>query len=129
MSQPEYEFTELENKTFSNLAGAMKFVAIVQLFVGGLSFLGGGAQLLGGEIGLAASSVLQGVLFLLIGMWTLKAAGHVSKIVSTEGSDIMHLMMSMAELYKLYSLQRVLFVITLVIVAAAFVLGIFAALM
>src|SRR5207247_1780886 len=54
--------------------------------------------------GIAASSALNGLIYLLIGVWTRSAAGSFKKIVETHGSDISHLMEALSSLTKMYSL-------------------------
>jgi hypothetical protein len=52
-----------------------------------------------------------------------------SRIVKTTNSDIENLMIAMGELRKLYTLQYILAIITVVFIALAFILGIIGGLM
>ena len=101
-----YEFDEGENAVFSSLASGMKFVGVVLMILGALSIL----SALAGNFGAA----VNGVIYLLIGIWTRSAANSIRAIVDTEGSDIMHLMNAMGHLKKLFNLQKWLLIIGMV---------------
>jgi hypothetical protein len=73
--------------------------------------------------GIAVSSAVNGILYLLIGMWTRGAARSFQKIVDTTGRDIRHLMEALSELYKMYALIYTLIVIGLLVLIAS--LGVF----
>jgi hypothetical protein len=68
--------------------------------------------------GIAASTAVNGFLYLLIGVWTWSAAGSFKKIVTTQGSDIHHLMDALSSLNKMYGL-----IYTLIVVGLLFLLG------
>lgn len=70
------------------------------------------------------TTIIQGIIQLLIGIWTAKAATSFQLIVKTQGNDIENLMNALGELRKLYALQYWIFIIALVLV----VIGIVAAL-
>jgi hypothetical protein len=63
--------------------------------------------------GIAISSGATGLFYLLMGVWTRSAAESFRKIVTTQGSDIKHLMDGMTSLHRMYSLLYTLLVIVL----------------
>jgi hypothetical protein len=68
--------------------------------------------------GIAISSAVNGLIYLLIGVWTQSAAGSFQKIVDTQGSDINHLMNALSALNKMYSLIYTLIMIGLLCLLA-----------
>ena len=112
-----YEFTALENKRFTRLAGAMQFVAVLEVAAGLLVVFFAAPSAVAG---MRAQSVLDTLLPvagivvpLLVGAWTYRAGGHLRMIVRTQGDDIRHLMAAVGELTKLYILQIWLFLAAL----------------
>jgi len=73
--------------------------------------------------GIALTSGINGLLYLLMGMWTRSAARSFQQVVDTTGRDIRHLMDALSELNKMYSLVYTLIVIGLLVLIAA--LGLF----
>jgi hypothetical protein len=79
-----------------------------------------------GSIATLASLVQSGTLF-FIGIFTIRGAGHVACIATTEGADINHLMAAMNHISDLYALLRSLArlaVITAVVVIGASAAGV-----
>jgi hypothetical protein len=76
--------------------------------------------------GIAISTALNGLLYLLIGAWTRSAGGSFQKVVATQGSDISHLMEALSSLNKMYGLIYTLIVIGLVLFLATVGLFIYA---
>src|SRR5262249_49092846 len=68
--------------------------------------------------GIAISSAVNGLIYLLIGVWTQSAAGSFKKIVDTQGSDIHHLMDALSSLNKMYTLIYTIIVIGLLCLLA-----------
>jgi hypothetical protein len=85
----------------------MKIVAIIMMIFGAISVL----NILAGDIG----SALVGSLYIVIGVWTKSAAQSIQNIVNTEGNDIDHLMNAVKDLNKLYSLQKWLMIVAIVL--------------
>ena len=85
----------------------MKIVGIIMMIFGALSAL----NILTGDIG----SALVGGLYIVIGIWTKDAAQSIQNIVNTEGNDIDHLMNAVKDLNKLYSLQKWLMIVGIVL--------------
>jgi hypothetical protein len=119
----EYEFDSDEDSVFSGLASAMRFVGTASVVMGIVLFLG----VLGGDPLKIIGSIVQGVLSLVVGIWLRGASKSIHAITTTEGADISNLMTAMAELRKVYSLQRVLILVALGILAVALVVGLTAA--
>lgn len=99
----------------------MRFVSYFLIALGVLLILSGILSLRVGGL----SSIIQGIVQLLIGIWTTKAASSFQLIVKTQGSDIENLMNALGELKKLYTLQYWVFILALILV----VIGIVAALL
>jgi hypothetical protein len=126
MIQPittEYEFTATENQTIDDLAGKMRFVGLMSVILSVLVLGAAGVGLVFGGRGMTGQSlgnVLQGVMMMFVGVWTRSAAHRFQRIVDTQGHDISNLMRALEHLGRIYSLQRVLYLL----VGVGFVLAI-----
>jgi hypothetical protein len=69
--------------------------------------------------GIAISTGVNGLIYLLIGAWTRGASGSFKKIVDTTGHDITHLMEAVSSLHKMYSLIYTLIVVGILLFLAA----------
>ena len=115
-----YEFNNTQNQLIRQLAQKMRFVGYILLALGVLVIVAGIVNFrLGGF-----ATIIQGIIQLIIGLWTAKAATSFQLIVKTQGNDIENLMTALGELRKLYALQYWIFIIALSLV----VVGIVAAL-
>jgi len=115
-----YEFNNTQNQLIRQLAQKMRFVGYILLALGVLVIVAGIVNFrLGGF-----ATIIQGIIQLIIGIWTAKAATSFQLIVKTQGNDIENLMTALSELRKLYALQYWIFIIALILV----VVGIVAAL-
>lgn len=119
MTFQQYEFTGSQNELIRDLAKKMRFVSYFLIGVGVLSTIAGFLTVLRGGGG----SIINGIVSIVIGIWTTSAASSFQKIVDTQGNDIENLMLSLGELRKLYTLQYWLLIIALVILALVFVLA------
>lgn len=129
-----YEFNESQNELFADLAKKMNFVGILMLVGGIISLILGIVVIInvivnGAPLNGSLNSIIQGVFLIFVGTWTRKASMAFSRIVKTTNSDIENLMIAMGELRKLYTLQYILAIITVVFIALAFILGIIGGLM
>lgn len=125
-SGAEYEFNESENSLIGDLAGTMRFVGTVSVVLGVLMCLGGMATCMAGSSRTAGTGfgyLVQGLVVGIIGAWTRGAAAAFDRVVTTEGNDIANTMTALAELKRIYTLQKWLLIIALVLIALAFVLG------
>jgi hypothetical protein len=64
--------------------------------------------------GIALNLGVVGLFYLLMGGWTRSAGTSFEKIVSTQGSDISHLMTGLGSLRSMYSLLYTLLVVVLI---------------
>jgi hypothetical protein len=99
-----YEFSPEQNEVIARLAASMRIVGVLSLLAGGFLVLVGFYQLARGD----ASALIQGVPALVIGGFTLQAAGAFRQIVDAQGDDIGHLMTALAALRNLYRLQVII---------------------
>ncbi len=122
MADNGYEFTAEQNAVIRDLGRKMQGVGIFMIVLGVLSLAGFAVGLLGPRapnlvwIPIAA-------FFLLIGLWTVRAAREFRQVAETEGQDIPHLMTALEELRKFYTLHFWLFVVYLVLIVLT-ILGI-----
>jgi hypothetical protein len=120
-----YEFTAVENRRFTRLAGAMQIVALLQLAGAALAVvLAAPAALEAFEARRPLDTLLPiaGVgVPLFVAVWTWRAGGHLRLVVRTQGDDIRHLMAAIAKLTTLYILQIWLFLAALGFVAFSLV--------
>ena len=121
MESEHYEFSSSQNGLIKDLAGKMRFVSFFLIGLGILASIEGVAALTREGFG----KIVLGVIQIMIGLWTQKAAFSFGRIVDTEGNDIENLMRALGELRKLYTLQYWLYIIALVVGAIALVVGIF----
>jgi hypothetical protein len=114
----EYEFTGEQNDIIGDLAKKMHFVGIMGMLVGlALLATAVGAVLRGR--GAAPIALTMGVTSLLVGAWTRTASISFQRIVETEGRDIENLMGALAELRRIYALQRILLIVVLLFLVLA----------
>lgn len=125
MEEKTYEFTAAQNHLIGTLAKRMKFVAIFFIVLGAIIAVGGLFSLSRGIEGIA--TIFMGALYIIIGLWTIRAADSFKKIVDTAQSDISYLMNALNELKKLYTLQYVLVIIAIIflgiVILAAIIRG------
>ena len=108
MEQQQYEFSEEENILVGSLAKKMKFVGIFGIIFGILEILQG--------IFSDKTAIVQGLISIIIGIWTTKASESFQKIVDTQGNDISYLLGALDQLKKLFSLQYWTYLIGAIIV-------------
>ncbi|MEW6279069.1 MAG: hypothetical protein AB1758_10625 [Candidatus Eremiobacterota bacterium] len=107
---PNYEFTEQENKIFTDLTRNMRVLAY-SMFLGGALYVIYGCfltiQLSAITTGLpilapAIISVLAAFLAMFLGLFLNKSAADFVQIVCTQGSDISHLMRGISDLKRFF---------------------------
>jgi hypothetical protein len=76
--------------------------------------------------GIAISSAANGLLYLLMGLWTRSASRSFQQVVDTTGRDIRHLMDALSSLNKMYTLIYTLIVIGLLVLLGSIGLFIYA---
>jgi hypothetical protein len=113
-----YEFGPEQNEVIAGLAFNMNLVGFVSL-IGGALLVVAGCLVIGKG---GASALIQGVVGLVVGWYTLQAAGAFRQIVDSREDDIGHLMTALRALRSLYRLQVVVLlclVIALLAILAA----------
>ena len=123
---PEYEFSDKQNELVGALAAKMAFVGTTMIVFGILLDLGALVSIVALHLaptsGAALTNVIAGAALFCVGFWTRGASVHFQRIVDTEGSDVSNLMTALEELFRIYSLQRVLFLFTSVLAVLATVI-------
>lgn len=112
----EYEFGQKQNELVGALAGRMSFVGTMMIVFGVLLDVLGLISIFVlhiQETGAGALwNIIAGASLLAVGFWTRGAAERFQRIVDTEGKDVSNLMIALEELFRIYSLQRILFIFT-----------------
>jgi hypothetical protein len=65
--------------------------------------------------GIAINAGVVGLFYIVMGVWTRSAASSFQQIVTTQGSDISHLMSALSSLHSMYALVYTLLVVTLLV--------------
>ncbi len=118
MDNETYEFNESQNQLILDLSKKMLFVSYFLIASGVLGALAGIITIMQGGF----SALVQGVVLLVTGIWTINASKAFKLIVETQGNDIENLMGALGQLRKLYTLQFWLFMISLIFVAIGLIL-------
>ena len=118
MDNGTYEFNESQNQLILDLSKKMRFVSYFLIVSGVLGAISGVIMVLNGGFG----GLVQGVILLITGIWTINAAKAFQLIVNTQGNDIENLMGALGQLRKLYTLQYWLFLIAIIFMAIALIL-------
>jgi len=119
-----YEFDQLQNHTFRDLAKAMKFVGVFTVIVG---LVYGAVALLAIRSSHALGTVVmavQCVVDIVLGGYLISAAANCMRIVDTTGQDIPNLMAGLDQLRRYFRLQMVLIIVALCALGAGFVLAV-----
>lgn len=96
-----YEFGPKENDLISDLARKMRFVGMILVVVGVLSALSGIVTLNTEGLG----HLFSGVIYVVVGSWTRRAAASFRRIVESQGGDIRNLMDALGNLKSVYTLK------------------------
>ncbi len=119
MSSEAYEFTAEQNQLIADLAWKMKGVGVFMYVIGGLALAGGVASATRSRPDLAIMLALGAAFFLAIATWTFQAGREFRRVVDTEGEDIAHTMVALAQLRRFYTLHFWLIVVYLVLIVLA----------
>ena len=103
-----YEFTEAQNVEFRNAAYWIGIMGRLAIVCGVLMSLG--------IIALRFDLLIQGIVSIIIGIWTLNVASAFKRVADTTGRDVENMIEAVLNLKKLYRLQVVLIVIVIVAV-------------
>lgn len=129
-STREYEFNESQNRILQHLANEMRWVAL-GLTLLGVVYLVHTANLIQSAMKLPSlwlPTAMLGIvatLLFFIGTWTSKASASLKQVVSSQGSDIQHLMQAMDNLRKKYSIFGLVIKLYLGFVVLALIFGLF----
>lgn len=121
-SPRNYEFSAPENVIIRQLVDAMRFVSAASLAVAAFTVILGVAGLVTqGKAGAgpALGNFVQAVVFGLIGLWLQRAVDAFTRIVETSGDDITHLLGALRELTRVFSLQRTVLVLAVIVIVMA----------
>ncbi|MFO0658850.1 MAG: hypothetical protein U0165_03305 [Polyangiaceae bacterium] len=121
--EPQYEFSESQNKQLTQLAGSMRFVGIASSLLGGAALVMGAITIVMGKLS-GGAEMVNGAFYLTTGLLTLSAATAFRKIVDTQGHDISLLMDAILSLKKIYEIQRIVIFVVLVLLVLAFFVGV-----
>lgn len=121
MDNGTYEFNESQNQLILDLSKKMRFVSYFLIVSGALGAISGFITILQGVQG-GFSGIVQGVILLVTGIWTINAAKAFQLIVDTQGNDIENLMGALGQLRKLYTLQYWLFLIAVIFMIVGLIL-------
>jgi hypothetical protein len=119
-SSGEYEFSDSENIVLRELAASMSFVGTFNV-IGGILLVLLGVLAMFGVGPLALIYIVQGIVNFLVGIWTRSSAGAFLRVVQTEGNDIANMMQALGDLRRVYNLQKIVIIVTLVFVALGIV--------
>jgi hypothetical protein len=75
--------------------------------------------------GIAINAGMVGLFYVVMGGWTRSAGGSFRQIVTTQGSDISHLMKALSSLHSMYALVYTLLVVTLLVGLVGLVLTLY----
>lgn len=124
----QYEFTDEQNRSISQLADGMRTTAtLVQLL--GLAFVVLFGLTLyqalyhGANWGPAAGLGAGALLCLSIGFWTGGSAHSFRRIVETKNEDVWHLMNALDSLRNMYGLVRAVVLVSLVLIVVGVALA------
>ena len=110
----EYEFGTEDNDIISGVASNMGFVGTALIVLGTLIVLGALAALYS-HVG-RHDLLISGVILIILGVLTLNVARSMRSIVETEGNDIALLRVAMANLSRLYAIQKWILIISIALV-------------
>ena len=112
-----YEFSDEGNTLFGGLALRMSSLGVFLLILALLDT----PSILSGD----GTATILAILYTVTGAWSFYTAYSVRSIVTTEGSDISHLMVALKSLRGLLTLTVVLVLILLVLGAGGYVVSLF----
>lgn len=112
-----YEFSQLQNHTFSDLAKVMKFVGVFTGIAGAIYGLVAVLAVLKADLIGVVVAGIQSAIYLALGMYLVSAAAACRRIVETQGMDIPNLMSGLDQLRRYFALQRALIIIALIVLA------------
>lgn len=117
-----YEFSQQQNRTFSELSSRMTRVGIIVILAGlAVAARSISPLLTAGFTPAVLVSLLHSLAYIAIGIIIYRPADNLKRVVSAQGNDIAEVMTAMRELKDGIGLGLALIVLNLVILAAEFV--------
>jgi hypothetical protein len=117
-----HEFDEFENRVFADLARKARGV-------GGWFILFGVVTILGLVRAPSLAGLIAGLVLVMVGVWSRRAALGFDAVARTEGGDLGHLMAALRELAKLYGLLDRIILIAVVFTGLILIGGLLASLL
>lgn len=117
----EHEFDDAANMQIEVLAGAMKFVAIVEIIIGAFNAILAALALIAGAMGNVLVYGVTAVITIILALMLNTASGHFKNIVTTQGSDITQLMGALIELRKYFVTKKIIYIIAMVLLVLGIV--------
>jgi hypothetical protein len=105
MMQPQcgnYEFNEYENSIIDKAASRMKLWGIISTTIGGLQLVGSCGMFASPQL---ATYFPAGIVAIVVGVTFIGAGTSLKNVVTTQGSDLMHLMQAMQKMSTAFIIQ------------------------
>ena len=115
-----FEFDEPQKAVFASLATSMSFVGVCGMLFGALSVVFVLASIYAGVVLAAVGFAGLATVTAITSWWTVSAGRSLSAMVRTRGRDVENLMSAVAQLRRLFGLQRVLVIVVGVAMAFGF---------
>jgi hypothetical protein len=124
----QYEFTDEQNRTISQLADGMGTVATLTKLLGLAFLVFFGLTLyhavqVKGDYAPAAGLGAGTLLCLAIGFWTGGSARSFRRVVESKNEDVWHLMNALESLRNMYGMLRGIILLSLVLIAVGLTLA------
>ncbi len=117
-----YEFDQLQNHTFLDLAKAMKFVGVFTGIAGAIYGVVALFSVMHSHAIGTIVAAIQCVVYLVLGSYLVAAAANCRRIVDTQGQDIPNLMAGLDQLRRYFTLQMILIILALCALGAGMIL-------
>lgn len=117
-----YEFNEYENSVIDKAASRAKLWGIISTAIGALYILGSCGMVVSPTL---AANLPSGIVQIVIGVTFMGAGNSLKSIVTSQGSDMMHLGQAMEKMSTAFMIQIVCAIIAVVLVALVVLLGLF----
>jgi hypothetical protein len=119
MMQPQYgnyEFNEYENSIIDKAASRMKLWGIISTTIGGLQLVGSCGMFASPQL---ATYLPAGIVAIVVGITFIGAGTSLKNVVTTQGSDLMHLMQAMQKMSTAFIIQIICAVVGFVLAILA----------
>lgn len=118
-----YEFTSAQNEVIATLASAMRFVGVCLIVFAALTLIIAIFALFRSPLE-GTTKVIDCIINMIIGFLLLGSAHAFKRIVDTRGNDIHYLMEALIQLRTLYRIQRIIYILAIVLMFVSFIAGI-----